>query len=53
MTDPSATPPRYPTIARTSAPASFRPTYVAPEVAEARAFEERLRWAERDGSSWP
>jgi hypothetical protein len=52
VTDPSSTLPRYPTSVRTSGTPtpSFRPTYVPPEVAEARAFEERLRYAERDGS---
>src|ERR1019366_3803982 len=28
----------------------FHPTYVPPEVAEARGFEERLRYAETHGS---
>lgn len=52
ITDPSSTLPRFATNVRTSGTptSNFRPTYVPPEVAEARAFEERLRWAERDGS---
>ena len=52
VTDASSTLPRLPTSARTSGTPTpnFRPTYVPPEVAEARSFEERLRWAERDGS---
>jgi hypothetical protein len=52
VTDPSSTLPRFPTSVRTpGTPApTFQPAYVSPEEAEARAFEERLRWAERDGS---
>jgi hypothetical protein len=51
ITDASSTLPRFSTGVRTSAaPTNYRPTYVPPEVAEARAFEERLRWAEREGS---
>jgi serine/threonine protein kinase len=52
VTDASSTLPRYPTIVRTSGTptANFHPTYVPPEVAEARSFEERLRYAERHGS---
>jgi hypothetical protein len=48
----SSTVPRYSTGARpSSTPAdNFHPAYVPPEVAEARAFEERLRYAERHGS---
>ncbi len=43
---------RYSTASRpagTAAP-NFVPAYVPPEIAEARAFEERLRYAERHGS---
>jgi serine/threonine protein kinase len=52
VTDASSTVPRYPTIARTpgSPTPLFRPSYVPPEVAEARGFEERLRYAEKGGS---
>ncbi|MHB8973725.1 MAG: BREX system serine/threonine kinase PglW [Pirellulaceae bacterium] len=52
VTDPSSILPRYSTSVRTSGTPTpnFRPTYVPPEEAEARAFEERLRYAERDGS---
>jgi serine/threonine protein kinase len=52
VSDVSSTLPRYSTGARTPhalAP-GFSPTYVPPEVAEARAFEERLRYAEHHGS---
>jgi hypothetical protein len=52
VSDVSSTVPRYSTGARTSgAPApDFLPAYVPPEIAEARAFEERLRYAEHHGS---
>ncbi len=52
VSDVSSTVPRYSTGARTSGTpaANFLPAYVPPEVAEARAFEERLRYAERHGS---
>jgi hypothetical protein len=52
VTDVSSTLPRFSTSVRTSGTPTpnFHPTYVPPEVAEARAFEERLRWAEREGS---
>jgi hypothetical protein len=48
----SSTLPRYSTGARTPSTLTpnFQPAYVPPEVAEARAFEERLRYAERHGS---
>ena len=52
VSDVSSTLPRYSTGARpsgTPAP-NFLPAYVPPEIAEARAFEERLRYAERHGS---
>jgi len=52
VTNISSTVPRYPTIStgrRTPTP-SFRPAYVDPEVAEARQFEDRLRYAEKNGS---
>jgi len=51
VTDISTAALRYPTIStgrRTPTP-SFRPAYVDPEIAEARQFEERLRYAERSG----
>ena len=53
VTDSSGTLPRFPTLTRPSTPTptgQFRPVTVPPEVAEARQFEERLRYAERDGS---
>jgi serine/threonine protein kinase len=52
VSDASGTLTRFTTGARSSTPhiANFQPVYVAPEVAEARAFEERLRYAERNGS---
>lgn len=52
VTDVSSTLPRYSTVVRTTAvpTPNFRPTYVPPEVAEARGFEERLRYAESHGS---
>jgi hypothetical protein len=46
VSDVSSTLPRHSTGARTSGtPTNFRPAYVPPEVAEARAFEERLHGA--------
>jgi len=51
VSDISSTSPRYPTIStgqRTPTP-SFKPAYVTPEVAEARDFEDRLRYAEKNG----
>ena len=51
VTNISGTASRYPTIStgrRTPTP-SFTPAYVDPEVAEARQFEDRLRYAERNG----
>jgi hypothetical protein len=45
------TPWRYETIIHTPSTAPhFRPVYVSPEVAEARQFEERLKYAEQYGS---
>ena len=52
VTDASSAPHRYSTIVRpagTPGP-TFQPTYVPPELAEARSFEERLRYAEKNGS---
>ena len=52
VTNISGTVSRYPTIStgrRTPTP-SFKPAYLAPEIAEARQFEERLRYAEKNGS---
>lgn len=52
VTNITETPWRYETIVRTpSTPTShFHPSYVSPDVAEARQFEERLRYAEQHGS---
>lgn len=52
VSDVSETPRRYETVVRTpSTPTPhFRPAYVSPEVADARQFEERLRYAEQHGS---
>jgi serine/threonine protein kinase len=54
VTDPSSIPPRYSTLTPSSSAPSpgpqFRPAFVAPELAEARQFEERMRYAERNGS---
>ena len=52
ITEVTRTPSRYSTTLRTSgSPAPhFSPDYVDPEVAEARQFEERLRYAEKQGS---
>jgi hypothetical protein len=52
ISDVSSTLPRYSTIVQTSGTPtpSFRPAYLTPEVAEARQFEERLRYAEVHGS---
>ena len=52
VTDASSTLPRYSTEIRTAGtPApNFRPAYLPPEVDEAKAFEERLRYAEKHGS---
>jgi hypothetical protein len=52
VTDASGTAQRFSTAVRTSGgmPTQFRPSYVSPDVAEARQFEERLRYAEREGS---
>jgi hypothetical protein len=52
VTDASSTLPRFPTLVRGSGTPtpSFQPHYVVPEVAEARSFEERLRYAEKNGS---
>ena len=43
---------RYPTISTTKRvpTPSFKPAYVEPEIAEARQFEERLRYAEKNGT---
>jgi hypothetical protein len=52
VTDVSSTPPRYSTIVRPpgTAASPVRPSFVSPEEAEARQFEERLRYAEQHGS---
>lgn len=50
ITDASGTPSRFPTYQRTTPTAPFKPAQIAPEVAEARRFEERLLYAERAGS---
>jgi len=52
VTDPSSTLQRYSTAIRTAGTPTpnFHPTYVPPDIAEARAFEERLRYAESHGS---
>lgn len=52
VSDVTHTPSRYQTIVHTPATPTplFRPTYVDPEVAEARDFEDRLRYAEQHGS---
>jgi serine/threonine protein kinase len=52
VTNITQTPSRYQTVARTSGTPTphFAPNYVTPDVAEARQFEERLRYAERHGS---
>ena len=52
VTDASSIPSRYSTVIRTSGTPTpnFRPTYTPPDVAEARGFEERLRYAEKNGS---
>jgi serine/threonine protein kinase len=52
VTDASSVLPRYSTVIRTAGtPApNFHPTYMPPDIAEARAFEERLRYAENHGS---
>jgi serine/threonine protein kinase len=45
------TPWRYETIIHTpSTVPHFKPVYVSPEIAEARQFEERLKYAEQNGS---
>ena len=51
VTSISSTSPRYPTLVtgrRTPTP-SFKPTFVAPEVAEAEQFEDRLNHAQKKG----
>ncbi len=48
ITDASGTPSRFPTVARPTP--KFQPAQIPPEVAEARQFEERLRYAEKDGA---
>jgi serine/threonine protein kinase len=52
VTDASGTPQRYSTIVRMSGTPTphFQPNYVNPEVAEARGFEDRLRYAEQHGA---
>ncbi|MDE8346400.1 MAG: BREX system serine/threonine kinase PglW [Acidocella sp.] len=50
VTGASSTLPRYSTLDRAAGTPNFLPTYVPPDVAEARAFEERLRYAENHGS---
>jgi serine/threonine protein kinase len=51
VTDVSSTAPRFSTL-RSSATGTtpFRPAFIAPEIAEARQFEDRLRYAERQGA---
>jgi hypothetical protein len=49
VTQSSGTPPRYPTLIAPTGVGSGRPM-VSPEEAEARLFEERLRYAERHGT---
>lgn len=52
VTDVTGTGPRYTTIStspRVPTP-SFKPDYVDPEIAEARQFEDRLRYAEKNGT---
>jgi serine/threonine protein kinase len=51
VTDASGTV-RYSTVSRATgiSPPQFRPSFVSPEIAEARSFEERLRYAEKTGS---
>ena len=52
VTNVTETPWRYETIIRTPSTSTphFHPNYVSPEVAEARQFEDRLRYAEQHGS---
>jgi hypothetical protein len=52
VTNVTQTPSRYQTISRPSGTPTpqFHPNYVNPEIAEARGFEERLRYAEQHGS---
>ncbi|MCO6436553.1 MAG: BREX system serine/threonine kinase PglW [Phycisphaerae bacterium] len=50
ITDASGTPSRFPTVARTTPSASVQSAQIPPEIAEARQFEERLRYAEKDGA---
>lgn len=50
ITDASGTPSRFATITGTTPAPKFHPPEITPEVAEARQFEERLRYAEKDGA---
>lgn len=51
VTGASSTLPRHSTLDRAAGAApNFLPSYVQPDIAEARAFEERLRYAENHGS---
>jgi hypothetical protein len=53
VSDVTSTGPRYSTSQRATSGAptpEFLPAYVPQEIAEARAFEERLRYAEKNGS---
>ncbi|HCD34856.1 MAG TPA: BREX system serine/threonine kinase PglW [Phycisphaerales bacterium] len=54
ITDASSTLQRYSTQQRTSGNATplpqFQPAYISTDIAEARRFEERLRYAEKNGS---
>lgn len=52
VTNITQTPSRYETSGRTPGTMAphFLPNYVTPDVAEARQFEERLRYAERQGA---
>jgi serine/threonine protein kinase len=50
ITDVSSTPSRYSTVVRATPTPSFRLPPVSPEVAEARQFADRLRYAEKNGA---
>jgi serine/threonine protein kinase len=50
VSETSGTPPRYPTVVSPPGAAVTGRPVVSPEEAEARVFEERLRYAERNGA---
>lgn len=50
VTNTSGTPDRFSTITRPTPTPHFQPNYHAPDMVEAKQFEQRLRHAEKDGA---